>query len=216
MLRRRSPDASTLRWLPVTNSATPTLCSLPSAFQIVQTPSSAAARAIIGPAGSDMQRLPPTVALFQILKEAWKARQHWLIRGAASQSVGQGSASSCATVQVAAIESPPSVTVSAGHLKSARSISLVRCVCGSLYSQVPPASHASPAVQLGSCSRDCGRAISVMVFRSMGYRHSKRVHRPVGDPARPKPVPATLGWSLNCRAGVASHDDGFGISKKVG
>jgi hypothetical protein len=53
-----------------------TLCSLPSAFQIVQTPSSAAVSEIIGPAGSDMQRLPPTVAVFQILKEARNARQH--------------------------------------------------------------------------------------------------------------------------------------------
>ena len=59
---------------------------------------------IIGPAGSDMQMLPPTVAVFQILKEARKARQHWLISGeAASHSGGHASASSWATVQVAAI-----------------------------------------------------------------------------------------------------------------
>ena len=103
--RSRSPGASTLRWLPVTKSATLTRCSLPSAFQIVQTPSSAAVSAIIGPAGSDMQRLPPTVAVFQILKDARNARQHWLISGEAIQSGGQASASSCATVQVAAIVS---------------------------------------------------------------------------------------------------------------
>ena len=65
-------------------------CSLPSAFQIVQTPSSAAVNAIIGPAGNDMQRLPPTVAVFQILNEARKARQHWLISGEAIHSGGQG------------------------------------------------------------------------------------------------------------------------------
>ena len=35
---------------------------------MVQTPSSAAVSEIIGPAGSDMQMLPPTVAVFQILK----------------------------------------------------------------------------------------------------------------------------------------------------
>ena len=57
-------------------SATLTCCSVPSAFQIVQTPSSADVSEIIGPAGSDMQRLPPTVAVFQILKDARNARQH--------------------------------------------------------------------------------------------------------------------------------------------
>ena len=93
--RSRSPGASTLRWLPVTKSATAIFCSPPSAFQIVQTPSSAAVSEIIGPAGSDMQRLPPTVAVFQILNEARNARQHWLISGAAIQSGGQVSASSC-------------------------------------------------------------------------------------------------------------------------
>ena len=83
----------------------------------MQTPSSAAVSEIIGPAGNDMQRLPPTVAVFQILNEARNARQHWLIRGAASHSGGQARASSCATVQVAAIVSPVSPIVSAGHFK---------------------------------------------------------------------------------------------------
>ena len=36
----------------------------------------AAVNEIIGPAGKDMQRLPPTVAVFHILKEARNARQH--------------------------------------------------------------------------------------------------------------------------------------------
>jgi hypothetical protein len=48
-----------------------------------------------------MQRFPPTVAVFQILNEARNARQHWLMRGAASHSTGQTSASSSAMVQVA-------------------------------------------------------------------------------------------------------------------
>src|SRR5207342_164722 len=100
-----SPGARTLRWLPVTKSATVIFRSAPSACQIVQTPSSAEVREIIGPAGSDMQMLPPTVAVFQILNEARNARQHWLISGEAIQSGGQVSPSSCATVQVAAIVS---------------------------------------------------------------------------------------------------------------
>src|SRR3979490_1422156 len=120
ILRRRSPGASTLRWLPVIKSATIIFCSPPSAFQIVQMPSSAEVSEIIGPAGSDMQRLPPTVAVFQILKEARKLRQHWLISGEAIQSGGQASASSCATLQVAAIDSPVSLIVSAGHFRSVR------------------------------------------------------------------------------------------------
>src|SRR5437016_1965211 len=107
-------------------SATLTCCSLPSAFQIVQTPSSAAVNEIIGPAGNDMQRLPPTVAVFQIVKEARKDRQHRSISGAASQSGGQESASSCAIVQVAAIDSPLACIASAGHFKSVRSISRMR------------------------------------------------------------------------------------------
>src|SRR6476620_5627010 len=113
--------------------------SPPSTCQIVQMPSSAEVSEIIGPAGSDMQMLPPTVAVFQILKEARKARQHWLIRGAAIQSGGQDIASSCATVQVAAIESPLSLMLCAGHFKSVRSTSRRRCSCGSENSQVPPA-----------------------------------------------------------------------------
>ena len=90
----------------------------------MQTPSSAEVSEIIGPAGSDMQMLPPTVAVFQILKEARNARQHWLISGEAIHSGGQASASSCATVQVAAISKVRSpLTVSAGHFRSVRSIS---------------------------------------------------------------------------------------------
>src|SRR6478736_7512193 len=96
------------------------LRSPPPAGQMVQTPSSAAVSEIIGPAGSDMQMLPPTVAVFQILNEARNARQHWLISGDAIHSGGQASASSWATVQVAAIDNPVSLTVSAGHFRSAK------------------------------------------------------------------------------------------------
>src|ERR1700712_4095267 len=110
----------------MTKSATLTRCSLPSAFPTVQTPSSAAVRAIIGPAGNDMQRLPPTVAVFQILKEARNARQHWLIRDDAIHSGGQTRASSCATVQVAAMVKSLAPIVSAGQRRSVRSISRER------------------------------------------------------------------------------------------
>src|SRR5882672_891929 len=146
---------------------TGTVRSPQRAAQIVQTPPSAEVSEIIGPAGSDMQMLPPTVAVFQILNEARNARQHWLISGAAIHSGGQASASSCATVQVAAIVSPVSLAVSAGHLRSVRSISRVRWACGSENSQVPPASQASPAVQTGNCARVAGCATSLMVFKSM-------------------------------------------------
>src|ERR1700752_2149645 len=98
---------------------------------MVATPSSADVSEIIGPAGSDMQILPPTVAVFQILNEARNARQHWLIRGAAIQSGGQDIASSWASEQVAAIESPLALMLSAVHLRSVRSTSRLRCSCGS-------------------------------------------------------------------------------------
>ena len=66
--------------------------SPPSLARKVQTPSSDEASEIIGPAGSDMQTLPPTVAVFQILNEARKARQHSPISGAACQSGGASKA----------------------------------------------------------------------------------------------------------------------------
>src|SRR5262249_36917695 len=140
----------------------------------MQTPSSAADSEIIGPAGSDMQRLPPTVAVFQILKEARRARQHLSISGAASQSEGQARASSCATVQVAAMVKPVSPVVRAGHLRSVRAIRRLRWTCGSENSQVPPASQASPAAKAGSSLRLCGRTTSVMVFKSMNTLRSER------------------------------------------
>ncbi len=54
----------------------------------VHRPSRATTNEIIAPAGSDMQMLPPTVAAFQILKEASKASQQARISGAASHSLG--------------------------------------------------------------------------------------------------------------------------------
>src|ERR1700742_1604124 len=104
--RSRSPGLSTLALLPVTKSETAISRSPPFASQMVQVPSRAAVSDIIGPAGSDMQMLPPTVAVFHILNEARNARQHSLIKGTASQSGGQAIASSSATLQVAAIDNP--------------------------------------------------------------------------------------------------------------
>ena len=51
------------------------LALAPIARQKVQRASSAVASVTIGPAGRDMQILPPTVAAFQILNEARKARE---------------------------------------------------------------------------------------------------------------------------------------------
>ena len=185
----RSPGASTLRWLPVTKSATAIFCSPPSAFQIVQTPSSAAVSEIIGPAGNDMQRLPPTVAVFQILKEARNARQHWLIRGAASHSGGQASASSCATVQVAAIVSSVSPIVSAGHLRSVRSISR-RQMDLRFREQPGPAREPSiacrPNGQLRPRLRVSNFGDGVQIH---GYANAfNEMHLPVRSLARPTPT----------------------------
>ena len=72
----------------------------------VYVPSRATVSEIMGPAGNDMQMLPPTVAAFQILKEARNARQHSRSSGAAFQPAGALNRSSSAIVQVAAISSP--------------------------------------------------------------------------------------------------------------
>src|SRR5436190_18903154 len=102
MLRSSSPGARTLAWLPVTNSFIGTLRGFPLRGQSVQTPSSAVVREVIGPAGSDMQMFPPTVASFQILKDARNERQHSRKSGTAVQSNGAFSTnwSSSTTLQV--------------------------------------------------------------------------------------------------------------------
>ena len=152
--RSKSPGASTFWCSPVTKSTTGTCRSPPSRDQIVQTPSSAAVSEIIGPAGSDMQMLPPTVAVFQILNEARNARQHWPISGARSSRPASEAASSSAIVQVAAIRRPCSSDLERpASRRLARSISRRRCGCGSENSQVPPASQASPSRQRGDGSR---------------------------------------------------------------
>src|ERR1700722_8931077 len=74
--RSNSPGLSALRCGPTIKSITLTRRSAPSIVQITHVPSSAAASDIIGPAGSDIQRLPPTVAMFQILNDERNDRQH--------------------------------------------------------------------------------------------------------------------------------------------
>ena len=86
------PAAARSDGSPVTKSMAGTWRSLPSSACRVQTPSSDVASEIIGPAGRDMQMLPPTVAVFQILNEARKARQHSSIRNDAGQSGRPGKA----------------------------------------------------------------------------------------------------------------------------
>jgi hypothetical protein len=54
----------------------------------VQVPSSADVSEIIGPAGSDMQMLPPTDAAFQILNEARNELQQSCTSGHAVHSAG--------------------------------------------------------------------------------------------------------------------------------
>jgi hypothetical protein len=111
--------------------------------------------------------LPPTVAVFQILNDARKARQHLSISGAAIHSTGAFSALSCAMVQVAAISRPFALARNGSQPSAAVSISRVSRSCGSENSQVPPPSQASPSRQAGNSPRAFGRATVVIVFRSM-------------------------------------------------
>lgn len=110
-----SPGASAFAPSPVTRSATASRRWVPSGRAIAATPSSAAVYEVIGPAGSDRQMLPPTVATFWTLNEPSSASQHCRARcapGARDGCAGRQRASS-ASVQVAAMRRPSSVSVSA-------------------------------------------------------------------------------------------------------
>jgi hypothetical protein len=127
--RSSSPRRSTLRRSPVTKPVIGTRRSArarepaagqapPSGAQIVATPSRAAVRAIIGPAGRDRQMLPPTVATFCTLNEPSRASAHWRgsDRPAGQSRPGAGcQRASSASVQVAEISRPSPVSVSAGQ-----------------------------------------------------------------------------------------------------
>ncbi len=130
--RSNSPSARSLSPAPVTKSATRTWRRTPFWASNRHSPSSEAVREIIGPAGSALQRFPPTVAMFQILKEARKARQHCSTSGAASASRSFAKRESRAMVQVAAISREPSGRSSTGFQSvRLRSIRRRRCGCGS-------------------------------------------------------------------------------------
>ena len=170
MQRRISPGASAVRCGPRTNAVTGRRRSPPPGRCSRQVPSRAAVSAIIGPAGRAVQRLPPTLARFQILNEPSSARQHCPTSGAAIQSRGRASRSSSAMVPVADRRRPASEISAAFHPRADRSISRASAGCGSENSQVPPASQASPARQAGSSSRRAGLRTAVIVSRSIGGR----------------------------------------------
>lgn len=93
---------------PVMNSVTGSRRVAPSWPWSRTVPSSAAVREIIGPAGRPLQRFPPTVAMFQILKLARKARQHCSKSGAAVVGRVRANRESSVMVQVAAMSRDPS------------------------------------------------------------------------------------------------------------
>src|SRR5258708_28897307 len=102
--RSSSPFCRTFVWLPVTKSTTGTWRGLlPFCGHKLQTPSSAAVREIMAPAGSDMQTLPPTVAAFQILNDIRKASMHLSTSGTARQARGPLQSCRYPTLHLAAI-----------------------------------------------------------------------------------------------------------------
>src|SRR5436305_12919996 len=74
--RRISPSPRTFSLLPVVKSTASIVWRDPSGAQIEYVPSSATDNEIIGPAGSDMQMFPPTVAACQILNDDRNESQH--------------------------------------------------------------------------------------------------------------------------------------------
>ena len=144
-----SPGASAFAPSPVTRSATASVRTPPSGRVIAATPSSAAVSEVIGPAGSDRQMFPPTVATFCTLNEPSSASQHCRASSAAGARAGRAGRqrASSASVQVAAMLSPSSVSVSGGQPKACRSSRRRSRGWGWENSQVPPPSQASPSRQ---------------------------------------------------------------------
>ncbi|SKY19769.1 Uncharacterised protein [Mycobacteroides abscessus subsp. abscessus] len=124
---------------------------MPSGRQINTRPSSPAASDTIDAAANERQMLPPTVATFQILKEARSAVAHWKSSGCARQPGLAGSSASCAMVAVAAIRRPPSGSSSKGS-QSMRLMSTtpLEVTCGSEKNHVPPATMRSPSARVRS------------------------------------------------------------------
>lgn len=148
--RQRSISPASRRVLPapVTNSWTGSRRSRPSVARSTHTPPRATAIDTIGAAGSARHTLPPTVALFHTLNDEENARQQPAI---SARAPGQGpsgpsaKASSSATAHVAAISRPPAPTTSGCQPIRSRSHKREIRGWGAENSQVPPASHASPA-----------------------------------------------------------------------
>ena len=67
----------------MTKSATGTVRLPPPGPSTVATPSRAAQSEVMGPAGRAVQRLPPTVDMFQTLKDATNESQHGRISSSA-------------------------------------------------------------------------------------------------------------------------------------
>ncbi len=139
------------------------------------------------------------------MNEPSSARQHCPTSGAAIHAAGHSCRSSSAMVQVADKRRPVSSRSIAGQPRPAMSISRVSPGCGSENSQVPPASHASPARHSGHSSGPRGVRTAVMVSRSMG--------RPEGvqsDDAAVRFVAGLRGkskiWSRRLRCGRAGYD----------
>ncbi len=110
---------------------------------------------------------------------------------------------------------PCSVISSDGQPRSEMSISRLTRSCGSENNQVPPASHASPALQVGNSARRRGLAISVMVLRSIASRNAARFmpcqtprHRranppvsttfPAAEAERRLPLSVLNHWQIAC------------------
>ena len=151
------PGARTFRWSPVTKSA-----ARHARARAVPRPerddaSSATVSEISAPAGSDMQMLPPTVAVFKILKDASSDLQHSRSSGPARQSAG-GLEAVQFDDRGRSRRSPAlsSVTRSEGQANPSRSTSVSSAGCGSENSQVPPPSQAWPAGQLRDLVRRAG------------------------------------------------------------
>ena len=164
--RSTSPGPRMFSWFPVTKSTASTVRSDPSGAHSVYVASSATVNVIIGPAGSDMQMLPPTVAEFHTLNDARNASQPVWISGAARQLSGVVSEYRSWMVAMAPILSPSAPMSSASQPSGMRSMRRRRSGCWSENSHVPPASQASPG-RHSAPGRSAGRRMtSVIVLRS--------------------------------------------------
>lgn len=166
--RRIFPGARMLRLFPVTKSSASTVRTEPSGAHSSYRASSATVSVIMGPAGSDMQMFPPTVAAFQILKEERNASQDVARSEPAVQSAGGTKAWRSRIVHVAPISRPASARTRGSHGSTVRSTRRRSSGCSTENSHVPPASQASPSRQSAPGRSDGRRTTSVMVLRSMG------------------------------------------------